>query len=235
MIALYYGRYNGNSTSTWLYILLLIMIGVSMYASAKVNSNFSKFAKKASKSGLTGREVAKIILNRNGIYDVNIEPISGNLTDHFDPRTNVIRLSENVYDETSISAISVAAHEVGHAIQANEEYLFLQIRSNIAPIVQFTSSFTMFLIIIGFILNFSGLIDIGIILFSFSVLFHIITLPVEFDASRRALVQLEENKILTIDEISDSKKVLSAAAMTYIASALVSLIQLLRFISMRRD
>lgn len=218
-----------------MYLLLIVMIIISGIASAKVSSNFNKYSKYASSSGLTGVEVAKKILDQNGIYDVNVQAISGNLTDHYDPRSKTVRLSESVYGSNSISAISVAAHEVGHAIQHNEGYLFLKFRSTIAPIVQFSSQFVFILILGGIFLQAARLIDLGIILYAFSVLFHIVTLPVEFDASRRALRNLEGYGIITREETAGTKKVLGAAAMTYVAAALVSLIQLLRFMSMRRD
>lgn len=217
------------------YILLLIAMFISMFASFKVRGNYEKFSKVAASSGLTGEEAAKIILDRNGIYDVTVQPINGVLTDHYDPRSKVIRLSQGIYDSNSVSAVSVAAHEVGHAIQDNEGYAFLRFRSALAPVVGFTSRFTFVLIFIGFLLELVELIDVGIILYSLSVLFHIVTLPVEIDASRRAMDTLVANNIITVDEKSGTKKVLGAAAMTYIASMLTSIIQLLRFISMRND
>lgn len=221
-----------------MYILLLIMIVVSMWASFRVNKNFTEYSDVYSSANMTGAEVAKLILNRNGIYDVNIQAISGKLTDHYDPSSKTLRLSEPVYGKKSISAISVAAHEAGHAIQHSEGYFFLKFRSTIAPMVSFTSRFVFILILMGIFLESMGgafLIDLGIILYSFSVLFHIITLPVEFDASNRAFLNLEQNGILKANEMSGSKKVLGAAAMTYVASMLISLIQLIRFISIRRD
>ncbi|WP_282926385.1 zinc metallopeptidase [Helcococcus kunzii] len=231
MYLVYYSR--GVAPST--YILLLLMIGLSMWASYKVTSNFDKYSDEISAKGMTGAEVAQLILNRNGINDVTIQPIAGKLTDHYDPRNKTLRLSEEVYGKRSISAISVAAHEVGHAIQHNESYAFLKFRSLLAPVVSFTSNFVMMLIILGFIIQMSGLINLGIALYALSVLFHIVTLPVEFDASRRALINLEQNSILTRDEEVGSKSVLRSAAMTYVASALVSVVQLLRLMGMRRD
>ncbi|EHR33913.1 zinc metallopeptidase [Helcococcus kunzii] len=231
MYLVYYSR--GVAPST--YILLLLMIGLSMWASYKVTSIFDKYSDEISAKGMTGAEVAQLILNRNGINDVTIQPIAGKLTDHYDPRNKTLRLSEEVYGKRSISAISVAAHEVGHAIQHNESYAFLKFRSLLAPVVSFTSNFVMMLIILGFIIQMSGLINLGIALYALSVLFHIVTLPVEFDASRRALINLEQNSILTRDEEVGSKSVLRSAAMTYVASALVSVVQLLRLMGMRRD
>lgn len=231
MYLVYYSR--GVAPST--YILLFLMIGLSMWTSYKVTSIFDKYSDEISAKGMTGAEVAQLILNRNGINDVTIQPIAGKLTDHYDPRNKTLRLSEEVYGKRSISAISVAAHEVGHAIQHNESYAFLKFRSLLAPVVSFTSNFVMMLIILGFIIQMSGLINLGIALYALSVLFHIVTLPVEFDASRRALINLEQNSILTRDEEVGSKSVLRSAAMTYVASALVSVVQLLRLMGMRRD
>ncbi|MFM1535383.1 zinc metallopeptidase, partial [Helcococcus ovis] len=227
MILVGYGYGRGLGINPIITILLFVMIGVSIWASFKVSSNFEKFSKVASKSGMTGREVARMILNRNGLSDVDIQQISGSLTDHYDPRDKVIRLSESVYDSTSIAAISVAAHEVGHAIQDKDGYLMLNFRSLLAPVVGFTSRFVFVLIFMGFLLEFTNLINLGIALYSLSVLFHIVTLPVELNASKRALDNLTYNGIITVEEKSSSKKVLGAAAMTYVASMLVSILQLL--------
>lgn len=217
------------------YLLLMIMMGVSMLASAKVSSNYAKYSRVRSSSGLTGEQAARKILEQNGIYDVDIQPINGQLTDHYDPRDKTIRLSENVYGSDSISAVSIAAHEVGHAIQDNEAYAFLRFRAALVPVVNFTSRFTFILIMLGLFLNIAGLVDLGIILFSASVLFHIVTLPVEFDASNRAMKHLVNYSIISSEEKTGTKKVLGAAAMTYVASTLVSVIQLLRFMSMRNN
>lgn len=231
-----YYRYGyGNMNMDWPFLFFLGAMILSFWASIKVRSNYSKFSKVAVNSGMTGAEVAKLILNRQGIYDVTVQEVSGNLTDHYDPRNKTVRLSEGVYDGTSISAVSIAAHEIGHAIQHNEAYYFLTFRSALAPIVSFTSNFVFMLIIAGFILQITSLVNLGIILFSLTLLFQIITLPVEFDASNRALRCLEDYRVITQDEKKGSKKVLGAAALTYVAAALVSLAQLLRFLNMRRD
>lgn len=229
---LVYYRANGLPST---YLFLLIMIVLSMWASHKVTSNFDKYAEEISSKGFTGAEVAQLILNRNGINDVTVQPIAGKLTDHYDPRNKTLRLSEAVYGERSVSAISVAAHEVGHAIQHNEGYAFLKFRSLLAPVVSFSSNFVMILIIVGYIIEMSGLVNLGIAIYALSVLFHIITLPVEFDASRRALINLEQNSLLTRDEEIGSKTVLRSAAMTYVVSALLSVVQLIRLMGMRRD
>lgn len=217
------------------YILLIIAMIISMFASMKVRTNYEKFSKIAASSGLTGAEAAKIILDKNGIYDVSVQPINGTLTDHYDPKSKVIRLSQGIYDSNSVSAVSVAAHEVGHAIQDNEGYAFLRFRSALVPVVNFTSRFTFIIIFAGIFLELVELIDVGIILFSLSVLFHIVTLPVELDASKRAMNTLVANNIITSEEKAGTKKVLGAAAMTYVASMLASLIQLFRFISIRNS
>lgn len=217
------------------YLILIISFVITSFASAKVRSNYDKFSKVRASSGMTGAQAAKLILNKNGIYDVNVQPINGMLTDHYDPRAKVIRLSEGIYNSDSVSAVSVAAHEVGHAIQDNENYGFLRFRSALVPVVNFSARFTFILIVMGALFMITELIDLGIILYSLSVLFHIITLPVEFDASKRAMDTLVSNDIITVEEKSGTKQVLGAAAMTYVASMLVSVMQLLRFISIRNQ
>lgn len=222
----YYGMSNANNG--W-FMVLLIALGLSMYAQFKVTNNFKRYLGVESSSRLTGQEVARKILERHGIYDVRIEPVAGNLTDHFDPRTNVVRLSENVYNGRSISAISVAAHEVGHAMQHDEGYFPLTIRSMIAPLASIGSRFVWIFILAGFIIS-PMFIEVGIILYLAIVLFQIITLPVEFNASRRALVELEDG-IIERDEVVGSRKVLSAAALTYVAATLTAIAELLRLLS----
>ncbi|MDO4778777.1 MAG: zinc metallopeptidase [Tissierellia bacterium] len=216
-----------------LFILLIVSIIISLYAQLKVTSNFNKYSKVESIKGYTGAEVAKLMLDRRGIYDVAVQSTPGSLSDHYDPKSKTVRLSEDVYGETSIAAVSVAAHEVGHAIQHNEEYAFFRFRSLLAPVVQFTNRFIFVLIFIGVFFQLTRLFDIGIIFFALTLLFQIITLPVEFDASRRALYNLEADGFITREEIRGSKKVLGAAALTYVAGTLVSLIQLLRLMAMR--
>lgn len=230
-----YGGYYGGYGGGWM-LFLMPAILFAMYAQFKVSSAFNKYLRVASTSGYTGSQVARMILDRNGLYDVRIEPIAGNLTDHYDPRTKVVRLSRNVYSGNSIAAVSVAAHEVGHAIQHGEGYFPLLIRNNIAPIASIGSRFVWILIFLGLIIS-PFLLELGIILYLAVVLFQIVTLPVEFNASRRALYQLE-NGIILRDEIEPSKKVLSAAALTYVAATLVAIGQLLRLLALsgrRRD
>ncbi|MBV1816606.1 zinc metallopeptidase [Anaerosalibacter bizertensis] len=212
------------------YFLLMIALIISFYAQIKVSTTFNKYLRVPSYSGYTGREVARMILDRNGLHDVRIEPIGGQLTDHYDPRTNVIRLSSNVYNGNSIASLSVAAHEVGHAIQHAEGYFPLILRNNIAPIASISARFVWILIFLGFLIS-PVLLEAGIILYLAIVLFQVVTLPVEFNASRRALYQLDSG-IVTSSEIGPAKKVLSAAALTYVAATLVAIGQLLRLISL---
>jgi hypothetical protein len=221
--------------SSW-FTLLMIALAVSFYAQFKVSSAFNKYLKVPSSSNYTGSEIARIILDRNGLYDVRVEPIAGNLTDHYDPRHKVVRLSRNVYNGSSIASVSVAAHEVGHAIQHAEGYFPLILRNNLAPIVSFSSRFIWILIILGFAIS-PFYLELGIALYLGIVLFQVITLPVEFNASRRALYQLE-NGLVYQSEIESSKKVLNAAALTYVAATLVSIAELLRLFALmgrRRD
>lgn len=223
------------------YWLLIVATVLSMAASVKVNSTFRKYTQIRSRTNMTGAEVAQRLLYANGIHDVSIEHISGSLTDHYDPSAKVLRLSDSVYGSSSVAAVAVAAHECGHAVQHHVGYVPISIRSALVPIANFGAKISWPLILIGLLIGGSGsviLLEIGIILFSAAVLFQIVTLPVEFDASARALRFLESNGILTGDERGPARKVLSAAAMTYVAAAAVSVIQLLRLVSIlnrRRD
>lgn len=229
-----YYRYYFDPT----YILVLIGVLLSLGASAKVKSTFARYSRVHSRSGLTGAQAAERILHNAGIYDVRIEHIAGNLTDHYDPRTKVLRLSDSVYGSSSVASVGVAAHEVGHAIQHAKGYAPLMFRNAIVPVVNFGSTISWPLILIGLLLRGQTLISLGILLFSLVVLFQLVTLPVEFNASRRALVQLEQGNLLARDEINQSRKVLIAAALTYVAAAAGSILQLLRLIILfggRRD
>ncbi len=213
------------------YILVIIGVIFSLVASARVKSTFSKYSKVRSLSGITGAEAAQKILNRAGIYDVQIEYVQGNLTDHYDPKNKILRLSDTVYGSNSISAIGVAAHECGHAIQHDQSYAPLGIRSALVPVVNIASTISWPLILIGLLVTGSQtLIYLGIILFSTAVLFQLITLPVEFNASRRAIQVLGDSGILYRDELPLSKKVLRAAALTYVAAAAATILQLIRII-----
>lgn len=221
------------------YFLIIIGVVISLLASAKVKTTFAKYDKVRSRCGMTGMEVAERLLRANGINDVAIIRTSGSLTDHYDPRRKTLALSDSVYGKSSVAAIAVAAHEVGHCIQHDRGYAPLSIRSALVPIANFGSSMSWLFILAGIILGgIPILLDIGIIMFAAAVLFQIVTLPVEFNASRRALVCLENNGILYNDEVRAGRKVLSAAALTYVAATLTAILQLLRLVLLfggRRD
>jgi len=215
----------------WTYILVIIGGLLSMIASSNVKNTFAKYAKVRSSTGISGAEAAQRILHDAGIYDVSVEHIKGNLTDHYDPRAKVLRLSDSVYGSNSIAAVAVAAHECGHAIQHSEGYEPMKIRSAIVPVANFGSKYGIYIVIAGVLFSwFQPLITLGIILFSFGMIFQIVTLPVEFDASKRALVKLEEGGMLVGEENSSAYKVLKAAALTYVAAAAASFLSLLRLI-----
>ena len=222
-----FGYYYGFD---YYYLILVIpAVLISLIAQIKVKSAFSKYSKVSSR--LTGAEAAERLLNLKGVTGVKIERVSGNLTDHFDPRTNVIRLSDSVYSANTVAAVGVACHEAGHAVQYAENYLPIKIRNKIVPLTQFGSYLSWPLLLFGLIFNYSLLIDIGILLFGLVVLFQLITLPVEFNASHRAISALEETGAFYGEEEQKGvKKVLSAAAMTYVAALIVSLAQMLRLI-----
>ena len=214
------------------YIFVIIGMLITLIASWRMTATFAKCERVASQSRLTGREVAERILRANGIYDVSVRPVSGRLTDHYDPRDKTVSLSEAIYGSTSVAAIAVAAHECGHAIQDNVGYVPLNLRSAFVPVANFGSRLSWPLIFVGFLLGYGNisniLIQIGIAMFLLAVIFQIITLPVEFDASRRALIELENNEILLDKEDKSARKVLFAAAMTYVAAAAAGVLQMLR-------
>jgi Zn-dependent membrane protease YugP len=203
-----------------------------MYAQSKISSTFKKYLQVPSNTGLNGSQIARFILDRNGLYNVRVEPVAGNLTDHYDPRTETVRLSQNVYGGGSIAAVSVAAHEVGHAIQHANGYFPLSLRSALAPVANLGSRLVWILIIAGMVIS-QFFIDLGLALFLGIVLFQIVTLPVEFNASKRALNQLEEG-IIDKNSVASSRKVLSAAALTYVAATFVALAEMLRLISITK-
>ncbi len=223
------------------YVLVIIGVIICLAASAKMRSTFNKYSRVRSRSGMTGREAAEYVLRSAGIYDVRVEHVSGNLTDHYDPRTKTLRLSDATYNSQSVAAIGVAAHECGHAVQHAAGYAPLRFRGALVPIANLGSTIAWPLIIIG--LLFTGqssmmFLNLGIIAFSLAVLFQIVTLPVEFDASNRAVRVLGSTGLLYEDELRDTRKVLSAAALTYVAGAAASILQLLRIILLansRRD
>ena len=220
----------------WTYLVILIpCLILSMSASANVNSTFKRYSNQYSSRRITGAHAAQRVLSANSVTGVRIERVSGNLTDHYDPKTNVIRLSDSVYDSTSTAAIGVACHEAGHAVQYARSYFPIRVRAAIIPITNIGSKLAMPLILLGVILSAFGsysqtLIDIGILAFSLSLVFQLVTLPVEFNASRRAMTAIRDGDILTNEELKGARKTLTAAALTYVAATIVAFAQLLRLI-----
>ena len=215
------------------YFLVLIGVVLSLLASGKVKSTFARFSQMRNTRGITGAEAAERVLRGAGIYDVRVEHIAGNLTDHYDPRSKVLRLSDSVYGSTSVAAVGVAAHECGHAIQHAKGYAPLKLRSAIVPVANFGSKIAWPLILIGLLFTSetsSLLINLGIISFSFAVLFQLVTLPVEYNASNRAIRVIADTGLMQGEEIKAAKKVLSAAALTYVAGAATAILQLLRIL-----
>ena len=229
----------------WTYLVLVLpCIILSMWASSSVKNTFARYAKVISIRRITGAQAAQRVLSHNGVTGVRIERVSGSLTDHYDPRTNVIRLSDSVYDSASVAAIGVAAHEAGHAVQYARHYAPIKLRAAIIPITNIGSKLAMPLILLGVVLSFLGsfsttLIYLGIAAFGLSLVFQVVTLPVEFNASRRAMQAIDDAGILTTEEQRGARKTLTAAAMTYVAATAVALAQLLRLIILfsgrRRD
>lgn len=220
-------------STTGMLILLIVPVIITAYAQFSVSSTFKKYSRLQNSRGLTGAQTAKLIMQINDIRDVQIESVGGSLTDHYDPTHKKLRLSQSVYGEQSVAALGVAAHEMGHAIQHKIGYGPLVLRSTLVPVANIGSSIGPYLVMIGlFVSSLSFLTRIGVILFSCAVLFYLVTLPVEFDASRRALKNLEENNILSSKELQGAGKVLRAAAMTYVASALTAVFFLIRLIMM---
>lgn len=224
---MFYGYYGFD----WSYIIYVVpALILALWAQAKVKSTYARYSSVMSRKGLTGAQAARAILDKNGLSDVRIEHIAGQLTDHYDPKTRIVRLSDNVYGSSSIAAIGVAAHEVGHAVQHATGYGFLKLRTAIIPVTNIGSSLSMPLILVGLLLNSGALAFAGIILFSLVAVFQLVTLPVEFNASSRAISTLDSFGMLDAQELSGTRKVLSAAAMTYVAALAVSLAQLLRLV-----
>ena len=223
MPVMYYGGYDYS------YLLLLIPVLIfSLWAQTSVSSTFNKFNKITNKRRMTGFDAARMILDRNGLYHVRIEHIQGNLTDHYDPKADVIRLSDAVYNTASIAAVGVAAHEAGHAVQYATNYGPIRLRASIVSLTQFSSRWAIYILMFGILLSFGFLAKIGFWLYAVVAFFQLVTLPVEFNASRRALTALEDGGALDREELSGARKVLSAAAMTYVAALLSALVQLLR-------
>ena len=229
-----YGGYGYHYMFDWTYLLVIAGLIISLAASAKVKSTFAKYSRVRSMCGLTGAEAARKVLELSGIYDVRIEHVSGNLTDHYDPRSKVLRLSDSTYSSNSVAAVCVAAHECGHAVQHQLSYKPLVLRSTLVPAANFGSTLAWPVFLIGLIFSMQPLLTIGIVLFSLAVIFQLVTLPVEFNASSRALRILEDGHILGTTELESGKKVLSAAAMTYVASLVASVLQLLRLLILAR-
>ena len=232
---MYYNYYYGFD---WTYLVLVLpCVLLSLWASSNVNSTFKKYSKQYSRRGITGAEAAQRVLSANGVRGVQIQRVSGNLTDHYDPKANVIRLSDGVYQNTSTAAIGVACHEAGHAVQYAQGYAPIKLRAAIIPITNFGSKLAMPLILLGILFSaFSymaeWLIYLGIACFGLSLVFQLVTLPVEFNASRRAMQAIELGNLLTEDEQKGARKTLSAAALTYVAATAVSLAQLLRLLAL---
>lgn len=222
----------------WTYVYLVLpCVILAMWASANVNSTFKRYSSQHSRRGLTGAQAAQRVLSANGVQGVRIEQVSGNLTDHYDPRTNVIRLSDDVYGSTSTAAIGVACHEAGHAVQYAQNYGPIKLRAAIIPVTNFGSKLAMPLILLGLLFSGSGqfsdtIVYLGIACFGLSVVFQLVTLPVEFNASNRALRAIESGQLLTEEELTGARKTLRAAALTYVAATAVALAQLLRLLTL---
>ncbi len=213
--------------------LLLISMLISVAASVRVQTTFSKYKNVDANCGMTGAEAAAHLLQTNGVTNVSIEPCRGHLTDHYDPSANVIRLSESVYHSTGIAAIGVAMHEAGHAVQYAQDYAPVRLRSAIVGVTNFASNASYLMVLLGFLFGWAPLLDLGIILFCAVVFFQLVTLPVELNASSRAMENMEQSMLFDADELRGARKVLRAAAMTYVAAVAVSLLQLLRLLLIR--
>ncbi len=217
------------------YVLCIAAMIFAMICSARVNSTFAKYSESYSRKGMQAWQVARQILDNNGLHDVAVVPVSGHLTDHYDPRSNTVSLSDSVYSSTSLAAIGVAAHECGHAVQHATGYVPIKLRTAIVPLANIGSRAYIYIFLLGILFSFPVLVNIGIWLFAFVVLFQLVTLPVEFNASSRAMRTLSDQLILDSDELPAARKTLNAAAMTYVASLIVSITQLLRLMSRARS
>lgn len=228
-----------NYFDPYYWIILMPAFLIALLAQLNVSSTFNRYSRVASRRGLTGAQAAEEVLRAYGVYGIRVTRVSGKLTDHYDPRTNTIRLSDAVYGSTSIASVGVAAHEAGHAVQYAQEYGPIKVRGAIIPVCNFSSQISILLIILGFVMYSRPLFAVGVVLFAVATVFQVVTLPVEFDASRRAIRSLRETHLLDAQELQGAKKVLGAAAMTYVAVLLVSIAQLLRYVlafnSRRRD
>ena len=224
-----------DSTSMMLYLVAIVIMVVSIALQAGVTSTFNKYNKVLSRRGITGAQAAQMVLDKNGVGNCQIVCIDGQLTDHFDPRQNVIRLSKTVYESTSVAAIGVASHEAGHATQYAKGYVPIKMRAAVLPVAQLGSGMGWVLAILGLVFSFTPILYIGIALFSATTVFHLITLPVELNASRRAIRAIDETRALAPDEAVGAKKVLAMAAMTYVAALASSVVQLLRLLTMANN
>lgn len=217
------------------YGILIITLLITLGAQALVSGSYSKYKKVKNKNNITGAEAARMILSKNGLDEIYVVETNGNLTDHYDPKRKTIRLSKDIYNGTSIASIAVASHECGHALQDKDNYTFLKIRSSLVPLVNFSSAAGYIAILIGIIFSAMQLFWIGIIFEAVILLFQLITLPVEFNASKRALEKIQEYSIADSSEVSGAKKMLTAAAFTYVASVLTALLEILRLVLIARD
>ena len=230
----YYGRPVAAYGMDWTYLLLIAAFILSMVIQVSMQNTFGKYSKVAARNGMTGAQVAQMVLQSEGLYNVQVRPVAGSLTDHYDPRTKTVNLSQTVYGQPSLAAQSVAAHECGHAIQDARGYAPLRWRTALVPAANFGSRFSWILLLIGLFMSSMFLVRIGILLFAIALLFQLVTLPVEFNASGRALQKLQGSGWMQPDELAVSKKVLGAAALTYVAAACTSLMYLLRMLSLGR-
>jgi Zn-dependent membrane protease YugP len=220
----------------WTMALIIPAFILALWAQFKVKSTYKKYSTIASRTGMTGQQAARRILDANGLYNVKVEPIAGELTDHYHPKDKVVRLSEGIYGSPSLAALAVAAHESGHAVQDQVSYAPMYLRANLVPVANIGSTLAMPLFLIGmFIPKISWMMDLGIVFFAAAVLFHVVTLPVEFDASARAIKILNDGSYLAPDEVQGAKKVLNAAAWTYVAAATMALLQLIRLLVLRNS
>ncbi len=212
------------------WMILVPAMLIALLAQLNVSATFNRYSRVASRRGLTGAQAAEAVLRAHGVYDVRIERVAGRLSDHYDPRSNVIRLSDGVYGSTSVASLGVAAHEAGHAVQYAQGYGPIKLRTAIIPVCNIGSQLSILLIVLGLIFYFPALFGVGVILFAVAVVGQVVTLPVEFNASRRAMASLRDTGLLEQEELRGARKVLTAAAMTYVAALLVSIAQLLRFL-----
>ena len=226
----YYSGYGTFLADNIYFLLLIPVMLLSVWAQIRVSGSFREYSQVSNRRRITGAQAAEAVLRAHGVQDVAVRYVSGNLTDHYDPRDNTIYLSDGVYGASTIAAVGVAAHEAGHAVQYAVGYFPIRVRSAILPVTQFGSQFSFVLLMVGLLLYSQALFLVGILLFSMTTLFQLVTLPVEFNASRRALETIEGSGLLSEEEISGAQKVLSAAALTYVAALLMSLLQLLRYV-----